>query len=45
MRAEILARLPNLAEPYVIEQIALCGERPDGNFELVERFLLGAAAA
>ncbi len=29
-----------LAEPFVVEDICLCGERADGRFELIERFSL-----
>ncbi|MDA9208171.1 DUF1045 domain-containing protein [Octadecabacter sp.] len=32
--------LPPLAERYEINSIALCGERPDGRFELIQRYAL-----
>lgn len=32
--------LPDLPEPFVMDQIALCGERRDGNFELISRYAL-----
>ncbi len=32
--------LPALPEPFVIDQIALCGERIDGRFELIHRYAL-----
>ncbi len=35
---EVEARLPVLPKPYVIDQIALAGERPDGMFELIHRY-------
>ena len=31
------AYLPSLPEPFVLEEVALVGERPDGRFELIER--------
>lgn len=34
------AHLPPLAERYEISSIALCGERPDGRFELIQRYTL-----
>lgn len=34
------AHLPPLAECYVLGSIALCGERPDGRFELIQRYAL-----
>lgn len=34
------AHMPRLPEPFVIDAIALVGERADGNFELVERYAL-----
>ncbi len=33
-------RLPELPAPFVIDQIALCGERSDGCFELIHRYTL-----
>lgn len=36
-----LARLlPPVPRPYVVDQIALVGERPDGRFEMIERYRL-----
>lgn len=35
-------QLPDLPAPFTIDQIALCGERADGRFELVRRYALGA---
>lgn len=35
-------RLPPLPNPFVLDQIALVGERPDGRFELISRHSLGA---
>ena len=32
--------LPDLPTPFVIDQIALCGERQDGRFELIHRYTL-----
>ena len=32
--------LPSLDAPFVIDQIALCGERVDGRFELIQRYAL-----
>ena len=32
--------LPDLPAPFVVDQIALCGEREDGGFELVHRYTL-----
>ncbi|GIT90660.1 phosphonate metabolism protein [Jannaschia pagri] len=32
--------MPELPEPFPIDQIALCGERPDGRFELIHRYAL-----
>jgi len=32
--------LPDLPTPFVIDQIALCGERKDGRFELIQRYTL-----
>jgi putative phosphonate metabolism protein len=46
-RAEIPAwtdtlqrHLPDLSGPFVVDQIALCGEREDGRFELLHRYTL-----
>lgn len=32
--------LPDLPAPFVMDQIALCGERQDGRFELIHRYTL-----
>ncbi|WP_299951105.1 DUF1045 domain-containing protein [uncultured Ruegeria sp.] len=32
--------LPELPTPFVVDQIALCGEREDGRFELIHRYAL-----
>ncbi len=32
--------LPTLSEPFLVDQIALCGEREDGRFEVVRRYSL-----
>ena len=32
--------LPDLPAPFVVDQIALCGERQDGRFELIHRYTL-----
>ncbi|MGC1505374.1 MAG: DUF1045 domain-containing protein [Sulfitobacter sp.] len=32
--------LPSLPCPFVVDQIALCGEREDGRFELIHRYAL-----
>jgi hypothetical protein len=32
--------IPDLPTPFVLDQIALCGERPDGYFELIHRYTL-----
>ena len=32
--------LPALPTPFVIDQVALCGERADGRFELIHRYTL-----
>ena len=37
---QIARRLPALPCPYVIDSIALAGQRPDGMFALIERFAL-----
>ncbi|MEL6957696.1 MAG: DUF1045 domain-containing protein [Pseudomonadota bacterium] len=34
------AHLPPLADRYDLGSIALCGERPDGRFELIQRYAL-----
>lgn len=34
------AHLPPLADRYDLGSIALCGERPDGRFELIQRYTL-----
>ena len=34
------AHLPPLPTPFVFDQIALCGERADGRFELIHRYTL-----
>lgn len=36
----ILKSLPELPVPFVVDQIALCGERKDGRFELIHRYKL-----
>ncbi|MEM9232038.1 MAG: DUF1045 domain-containing protein [Pseudomonadota bacterium] len=33
-------QLPDLPAPFVVDQIALCGERQDGRFELIHRYTL-----
>ena len=37
---ELQDRLPDLPEPFVVDQVALCGERKDGRFELIHRYTL-----
>ena len=32
--------LPDLPTPFVLDQIALCGEREDGRFEVIHRYKL-----
>ncbi len=32
--------LPALPDPFVVDQVALCGERSDGRFELIQRYTL-----
>ena len=32
--------LPELPAPFIVDQIALCGERNDGRFELIHRYAL-----
>lgn len=34
------ASLPDLPAPFVMDQIALCGERDDGQFEVIHRYTL-----
>jgi putative phosphonate metabolism protein len=34
------AQLPSLPAPFALDQIALCGEREDGRFELLHRYTL-----
>jgi putative phosphonate metabolism protein len=34
------SQLPDLPTPFVIDQIALCGERQDGRFEMIHRYTL-----
>ena len=34
------SHLPDLPSPFVVDQIALCGEREDGHFELLHRYAL-----
>ncbi|MEM6942080.1 MAG: DUF1045 domain-containing protein [Pseudomonadota bacterium] len=34
------SQLPDLPAPFVVDQIALCGERQDGRFELIHRYTL-----
>ncbi len=34
------SHLPDLPKPFVIDQVALCGERGDGRFELIHRHAL-----
>lgn len=41
-RETLKGHLPELPKPFVLDQIALVGERDDGQFELIERFALGA---
>ncbi|MFA8441140.1 DUF1045 domain-containing protein [Yoonia sp.] len=36
----VLRHLPDLPRPFVLDQIALCGERADGRFELIHRYML-----
>ena len=37
---KLQSHLPKLPKPFVIDQIALCGERLDGHFELINRYTL-----
>ncbi|WP_172291871.1 DUF1045 domain-containing protein [Pseudoruegeria sp. HB172150] len=39
-QAEVDTHLPELPRPYVVDQIAVAGERPDGMFETVHRYTL-----
>ena len=39
-RAALEARLPVLPAPFVLDEIALVGEREDGRFELIQRYPL-----
>ena len=34
------SKLPDLPAPFLVHQIALCGERADGWFELIQRYAL-----
>ncbi|MFW2587422.1 DUF1045 domain-containing protein [Sagittula sp. SSi028] len=36
----VAAHLPDLPRPFVLDQVALVGERPDGRFELIHRYAL-----
>ena len=36
----VAAALPKLPEPFVIDSVGLAGERPDGRFELIQRYAL-----
>lgn len=36
----VQAQLPELPTPFIVDQIALCGEREDGQFELIHRYTL-----
>jgi len=38
--AVVEQNLPSLDTPFLIDQIALCGERSDGRFELIQRYAL-----
>ncbi|WP_040604851.1 DUF1045 domain-containing protein [Sagittula stellata] len=40
VEAAITDALPPLPEPFVMADICLCGERPDGRFELIHRYAL-----
>ena len=37
---KLQSHLPKLPKPFAIDQIALCGERLDGHFELIKRYTL-----
>lgn len=39
-QGEIARRLPALPRPYIIDNIALVGQRPDGMFQLIQRYAL-----
>ena len=39
-RRAIAARLPDLPAPFVLDEVALVGERADGHFELIQRYAL-----
>lgn len=39
-RETVAQHLPDLPAPFVMDQIALCGERPDGRFEVIHRYTL-----
>jgi putative phosphonate metabolism protein len=39
-RETLLDRLPDLPRPFVLDAIALCGERDDGRFEVIHRYTL-----
>ena len=38
--AHVQAHLPVLPRPFILDQIALCGEREDGRFEMLHRYTL-----
>lgn len=38
--AAVQRRLPDLPRPFLLDQIALCGEREDGRFEVIHRYPL-----
>ena len=38
--ARVQSHLPELPAPFVVDQIALCGERVDGRFEVLHRYAL-----
>ena len=40
MKSQANSIMPELPKPFEIDQIALVGERPDGHFELIERYAL-----
>lgn len=42
--AALSGYLGDLPEPFIIDSLALMGERPDGHFELLDRFALSAEA-
>lgn len=39
-KAVLHQNLPDLPSPFVLDQIALCGEREDGRFEVLHRYTL-----